>query len=348
MAGVMAGKSVILDGEGIGKQGSDADMDHRAGVKRAPPVEADSPSKQRAAQVTVDIETLRGLLAEQSAALLDKVMLGQRRQMQDLAGELRGEIKQSEDSVRADVRAQAGELAEMKQEQSSMAMRLQKLEAQGSGSTASMSTVMDSTTAERHRFTLIFGGWPRDSQRKVICDQLHQSLIDLGVARLTDNPAFCTGPRRSMSLLQFKIRSPQEDFAGMRDRMSRVVNAVNQGNITLRGGKKLWSGYSKPRHERERGAHGALLRRVLRCLDSTQEEFLEVEYATGSGWLHDSKLASAVTDPDNSVDGKHEFVRFDALTPGGVSPWIDATALARELKVDVGAVKDAIKEQQRR
>ena len=298
--------------------------------------------------MAVDIDTLRALLAEQSASLLDKVMVGQQRQMEQLAGQLRTEIKTSETAVKEELQAQAGDIKSVKREQADLSLRLQKLEAQGpTGSIASASTaVMDASNSDRHRFTLVFGGWPKDSSRKTITDQAHKALQEVGVSSLTDYPTFCTGPRRSMCLLQFRVRSPAEDFAGMRDRMGKVMTTVNQHNVILRGGKKMWCGYSKPKHERDRGAHGALLRRTVRALAPDQEELLEIEYATGSGWILDHKLSSAVMEPDDP--GDREYLRFDALVPGGALPWFDVTALGECLSVSAAQVKQAVKDCTRR
>ena len=111
----------------------------------------------------MDIETLRTFLAEQSAVLLDKVMSGQMQQMQQLAWDLRTEIKQSEEAVRSELEVQRGDLGDIKKEQADLAMRIQKLESQKTaGSVASASTVMEASNSERHKYTLIFGGWPRD------------------------------------------------------------------------------------------------------------------------------------------------------------------------------------------
>ena len=348
MASKSGQKPIVLDAPSeITKTEEDEQRAHRAGVKRAPPVEADSPSKQRAGSVSVDIETLRSLLAEQSAVLLDKVMEGQRQQMQQLAGDLRAEIHQSESAVKEELQAHAQDIGGIKKEQTELAMRLQKLETQGvPGSTASVSTAMEASNPDRHKFTLIFGGWQRDTPRKLITDQAHKALQEVGVARFTDFPCFCTGPRRSLTLLQFKVRSPHEDFAGMRERMGKVMTAVNQSTVILRGGKKMWCGFSKPRHERDRGAHGALLRRTVRLLSPAQEEDLEVEYATGSGWIREYKLSSAIMEPEEP--GDHEFMRFDPVMPGASLPWFDITALSECLQAEPAAVRKAIEDSTRR
>ena len=204
---------------------------------------------------------------------------------------------------------------------------------------------MDVSNSERHKFTLIVGGWPKHTAKKVIVDQCHQALREMGVASLSDRPAFCTGARRSMCLMEFKVRAPQEDYQGMRDRMQRILSTLNSKSYLLASGRKMWGAFSKTRPERDRGAHGALVRRTVRSLAADREEELEVEYGTGSAWLGDFKLASAVVEPDSG--SQDVYVRFDALHPGGPLPWINATAVSQCLRVTTDEVKKKIEEQKR-
>ena len=71
----------------------------RQGEKRSPPEEAAESPTKRQGHLSVDVETLRSLLAEQSAAFLEKVMTGQKNQLDAVASELRGEMQASEASV---------------------------------------------------------------------------------------------------------------------------------------------------------------------------------------------------------------------------------------------------------
>ena len=119
---------------------------------------------------------------------------------------------------------------------------------------------------------MILGGWPRDSARKTIIDEAHQFMREAGVSELADNPAFCTGPRRSMCLQQYRVRVPQEDYQGMRDRMQKVISALNQKNHQLKGGRRLRAEFSKAKPERDRGTHRALVRRMVRALASEKEQ----------------------------------------------------------------------------
>ena len=57
--------------------------------------------------------------------------------------------------------------------------------------------------------------------------------------------------------------------------MQVIIAAVSQSTVLVKGGAKLWSGYSKSRSERERGEHAALVRRVVRTLNAPRESDLE-------------------------------------------------------------------------
>ena len=106
--------------------------------------------------------------------------------------------------------------------------RLQRLETCGASSVASTQEPMGN---DRHRYTLIFGGWQKDTSRKSIVQQVHDGLKELQVASLT-------GPRKRMSLMTFRVRQ-YEDYQGMRDRMAQVVGAVNRKQVVVSGGGRM-------------------------------------------------------------------------------------------------------------
>ena len=271
-------------------------------------------------------------------------MQGQKEQLASLATELRAEFRQSEEVVKKEVQLQKQSIQDMQLDNKDILARLSKLE-QHQGSSSGTST-SEPISLERHRFTLIFGGWSKDTSRQTITTQLHKALQELNLASATDFPGFTTGPRRSVALMQFRIRSPQEDYQGMRDRMQMVSNGVNRSTVIVKGGGKMWSGFSKPKPERDRGAHAALVRRCIRSLDPARESELEAEYGTGSTWLSDFKFSSASVTA-NDTDPSH-LVEFDPLMPGGICPWIDVKAIAECLQVGQQRVRDCIKENQRR
>ena len=347
--GIQGKKGVVdrvVDVEQAGKHKGSDDAEMHAGTDKRPAkrgLESGSPSptRQRPSSVTVDVETLRSLLAEQSASLLDKVMQGQREQIEAVSKELRQEIRQTEDTVKQELREQAKGLQELRSSHDDVLQRLQKLEQTNSSGS---STTMEPVNLERHKFTLIFGGWSKETPRRTVVDQLHKALQELELTGSTDHPGFTTGPRRALALMQFRTRS-QEGFQGMRERMAHIMGTINRSTVIVRGGGKLWCGFSKSKQERDRGSHAALVRRVVRMLAPAAEAELECEYGTGSTWLSEYKFSSAAVHPDG-VD-KAGLMEFEPQVHGMVAPWIDVQAMARCLQVDAAAVRKAVDEQKR-
>ena len=118
-------------------------------------------------------------------------MQGQRDQLAGL------EMQASNDTLRADVKAdvkgQTEAIQSLQAEQRELLQRVQKLE-QGTSSGAS---TIERVSTERHRFTLIFGGWAKDTSRQTITTQLGKALQDLGLAPSTDFPGFTVHNRSS-------------------------------------------------------------------------------------------------------------------------------------------------------
>ena len=320
--------------------------DLKAAGKRCSDGGSPSPTRQRAdTKVSLDIETLRGLLAEQSATLLDNVMQAQKDQMSAMASELRQEMKSHNEALRSDIRketsSQAAVIQELKTNQQDVLARLQKLENGSPGA-----STMEPINLERHRFTLIFGGWSKDTARNTITSQLHQALQDQNLTQCTDNPGFTTGPRRSVALMQFRIRAPHEDYQGMRERMQQIVGKISRTTTIVKGGSKLWCGFSKSKADRDRGSHAALIRRTVRAIAPDREPDLETEYGSGSTWLGDFKFSSASV-PADGLD-RSKILEYDPLCPGGPHPWVDLGAMAECLEVGIERLKETIKGEQRR
>ena len=342
-----AGKRVIdLDSSKVPlpEEGDDVDAarSRGAGKRAGSDGPAGSPVRQRVSSVTVDVETLRALLAEQSASLIDKVMAGQQAQLEAVATSIRAEVKESQGTIMEEVRAQGDQIKGVQLEQQSMMERLRKLEI---GASTSGSSTAEPVNVERHKYTLVYGGWARDTPKRIIIEQLHSALKELGVAAHTDNPCFTTGPRRTMCLQQFRLRSG-ESFQDMRERMQAIISAVSQSTVLVKGGGMLWAGYSKSRPERERGAHAALIRRVVRSLNATRETDLEVEYGSGTTWMDEFKLSSAAV-PAEDVP-QEQLITLDPQTTGSIRPWIDAGAIAKCAGVGIDLVREQVKAQQRR
>ena len=97
-----------------------------------------SPTRQRAeGVVTIDVETLKGLLAEQSATLLERVMEGQRGQLSSMASDLRKEMKEGEAAIKAEVQSQNKVMGTIQDSHKELLQRIRKLE---NGTSSGVST----------------------------------------------------------------------------------------------------------------------------------------------------------------------------------------------------------------
>ena len=120
--------------------------------------------------------------------------------------------------------------------------------------------------------------------------------------------------------------------------MNAVIHAVNSTITPLRGGNKLWAGFSKSKAERDRGGVDALARRVVRYLSPDAEERLETEYASGTAWLGDTKICSSLRTTQADL-----FQGFDSME----GAWVHIGELAKELKVSKGEVAKTIQKLKR-
>ena len=315
-----------------------------------------SPVRQRTGAATVDLEMLKQLLADQSAMILEQ----QRTNMTDMLRGLRDEIKEGDSKLLAEIQTQKKDIGDLKARAEGVDDRLRRLEQAGEKGTSpdildriqkletaggsSMASTGEPAGAERHRFTLIFGGWKKDSPRKLIVEELHAGLQQAQLSHLTDYPGFTTGPRKSLALMQFRVRK-HEDMMGMRDRMQRIISTLGNAGVQLRQAGKLWASFSRPKAERDRGSHAAMIRRVVRSLRPEKEELLEAEYSTGSTWVDSYKLSSASVPPGGLDPG--DIQEFDAPTSGATRPWINVAAMAECLGVTQDQVRREVSQQVR-
>ena len=95
------------------------------------------------------------------------------------------------------------------------------------------------------RFTLVFGGWARDTRKQVILQQLGAALDQLGFRELLDNPPFCTGPRRSTAK-----KGGESEYATRR-RMHSIIMGLAGNEVTIPvSGRKMFATYSKSKTAR--------------------------------------------------------------------------------------------------
>ena len=169
----------------------------------------------------VDLESLKGLLAEQAAqinesqrASLAEFVQGIRREMDDHRREVRHELEARDTKVQA-----------IEDKVEGLAGKVDKL-LQGGVERAGGVTHDE----ERHKYTLVYGGFPKDTPRAELLKKLEDAMGQLDLKSLLDSPAFTTGPRRSLALQTFHIR-PNETFVGMRNRMSVIIAAISNASV---------------------------------------------------------------------------------------------------------------------
>ena len=127
----------------------------------------------------------------------------------------------------------------------------------------------------------MIGGFPRDTRKSSILEQVTSALHKLNVYSLTDETPFCTGPRRSSALLPFRVRA-DEDHAAARDRMHKVISAFAKEDImVVEHGKKMWAGASKSKSEREVSGHCALVRAVAHRQLPVAIKDMDCDYTLG-------------------------------------------------------------------
>ena len=158
----------------------DEDMDALRPGKRGSDGGAPSPQRQRPAPLAVDVETLRGLLAEQSAQLLEKVMKGQREQVENMATELRTEMQAGHETISQEVRAQGQQLKELQGDHRQVLQRLEKLEREGSTEGLSWTNFI-----KRYEISILRGSRTFRGSPPVPEEQLHSCNLRSGTTSNT-------------------------------------------------------------------------------------------------------------------------------------------------------------------
>ena len=111
--------------------------------------------------------------------------------------------------------------------------------------------------------------------------------------------------------------------------MHKVVMAFAEGSAQV-GEVRVWCSYSRSPEERRRASHASMLKRLSQEHYPHHVERLDLEYSTGTAWLGDSRVCSAV---DARPDGPPQEYYVVVTKPE--RPWVHVAALARELGVGV-------------
>ncbi|CAE7715728.1 Pol, partial [Symbiodinium sp. CCMP2592] len=298
--------------------GMDADLDNDHNHKDSPSKRSRGPGQAPAGsasdEVPLTMSSLRTLLGEQCNTLLH----AQKDQLHAALGDLEKRTMHHMQVIEAKVDSQQDQHQKLSQQVQAMAERVQLLEnREGS---------LPGRGVDR-KATLIFGGWQQQTRRATILDQLDRALQALGVTEFLDHQPFTTGPRRSVAMANFSLR-PAEREGDPRQRMMKVLQAVNAGKVQLEGAAKtLWCSFSRTPAERGRAAVTAVVKKIVMRHCPTRQDDLDLDYAAGSAWVRDDQVSGMGPPPD-------ECHRARIVETKAGSGWIDISTLAKWVETD--------------
>ena len=194
----------------------------------------------------------------------------------------------------------------------------------------------------RRRWTLVFGGWERDSRRGTILAELDQAIKKLGLHDDLDDSPFTTGPRRAVALANIQERKGETE-ADRKSRMHRIVTSFSQSQLLTSSKRKLWAGYSKSKYERDVASHCSWIRRTVATLADNQLPMLDCEYSTGTSWLGTSMLASVARDIPAGFEASDMIVN----NRDGAKGWVNTKLLAKELHLKEKTVREGLESQRK-
>ncbi|CAE7311616.1 unnamed protein product [Symbiodinium necroappetens] len=175
------------------------------------------------------------------------------------------------------------------------------------------------------RFTLVFGGWGRDTRRQTILQQLEEALDQLNLKQHLDASPFCTGPRRSTALANFSVREHEGDH-DVRKRMHTIIVGLANSQVAIPQGRSMFATFSKTKGERAIAAHAGWVKRAISKLGQDILSTLDVEYSTGTCWMGDRQATTRDREDDGgqprkSVHTKVELMKELCHKPSGILEW---------------------------
>ena len=176
-----------------------------------------SPKKARATKtVTLDMDDLKKLLADQ----VTEISAVQKDAVKEIVTELKGDMERHKEECREHIQQAVDKVVKVEDTVATLMRRVEDLE-KGRGP-----PIQGQEDSERHRLTLVYGGWSRETPRKTILSQLERAFAHYEIKGLLDASPFTTKPRNSMALQTFTVR-PGENMVGTRGRMAAVIAAVS-------------------------------------------------------------------------------------------------------------------------
>ncbi|CAE7029602.1 Pol [Symbiodinium sp. CCMP2592] len=300
---------------------SDPDLDEAKSPPKRSRGNKQPGSSSAEPEQAVTMDGLKLLFQEQSQVLL----AAQREQMQQTMAEYEKNQAIRMESIESRVEKQQAQHDDLASQFREMGERLQALEARGS----------PHAVGPDRKLTLVFGGWPMQTRRETLLTQLHQALEALDLASSLDQRPFTTGPRRSVALCNFMIRQG-EDAGGARQRMLKVLQAVNGARVEVEGcAKPLWCSFSRSPAERGRAAVAAIVKKVLMTHAPGRACDLDVEFASGIAWIRDDQLSGMGAPPP-------ECSKARVLETKAGPAWLDESTLAKWLGIDKSVVESMV------
>ena len=214
-----------------------SDDGHRRG-KRESSADGGSPSSKRHGS-EVTLATIQRLLEAQTKEIRQATADDIRKACQTLEASTIKRI----DGVRNDVqelkhhlRQQEGKLDDVQRAQEDLRQRVELLEKRG------CSTASTGLGEIGKKLSLVLGGWPSSTRGDDLTQYVEETLSHLKLKDLLDRSPFCPGIRRGFVIVDFAERNG-ETAMDVRERMSRVIKAVNEAQYNGRGmnpDAKLW------------------------------------------------------------------------------------------------------------
>eukprot|EP00439_Symbiodinium_sp_Y106_P076100 s139_g15.t1 len=168
--------------------------------------------------------------------------------------------------------------------------------------------------SEEDRRTLIVGGWLQDTRRVTIEEEVAPLLSHPDIKPLLDVERLAIyGPRRSVGMLKFNVRSDEGRPEDLRARMWKVVRKISELKMPVESARAMgedrtmWASFVKTKAAGTRSSHISMARRVVMGLaadakneaggvlnyEHTQLGAYDMDWNAGTIWCGVHKLASS-------------------------------------------------------
>ena len=203
-----------------------------------------SPPRRESDESPLTLNVLRGLLEAQTVEL--------RRSNQEEIQKVFDAVNSRAGKIEKDVQKHGDYLSQLRDDVAGMESRLHKVENQVGASMGSTGA----PEADQKRCSLIMGGWPEDTQREILLNDIWELLHKLGLDEKFSD-IFTTGPRRGFAI--GNVVFPEGTAASdIKKQLIEMTVQIRRGQVRtdkMVQGKYLWANLSKPKAERDRGGN---------------------------------------------------------------------------------------------